>query len=180
MIFNIDDFRNFDFVMHCKTEQESKEFCDYMHNIGETWADGTSYKERNPFEYYGYETCFNFNNNRCGFLSHYAGLTNQYVILKWSDFDNNFTKKNLKDGMVVEFRNGSRRMVLNGRLIAKDRYAPLSSYTDELKESSGYKHEDIVKVYKSNSKLLKIDRLLSDDNLILIGRINTDVSNQKK
>lgn len=31
------------YVMHCKTEEEAKDFCRVMHEDGRTWCDGESY-----------------------------------------------------------------------------------------------------------------------------------------
>jgi hypothetical protein len=45
----------------------------------------------------------------------------------------NFTKADLKDGMVVEYQNGEKRMVLGDRLISNHHFAELSNFTDILK-----------------------------------------------
>lgn len=68
-----------------------------------------------------------------------------------------FTKADLKDGMVVEFRNGDRHLVLNGIFMAEDGWMPISDYQDNLINQPGMLSEnyDIMKVYTSSSKILK-------------------------
>lgn len=77
----------------------------------------------------------------------------------------NFTKADLKDGMVVEYQNGDRRMVLGDKLIADFGFAFLSSFTDTLE---GIKYNDMIidKVYKSTAHTLV--NYFKDHNLTLI------------
>ena len=58
----------------------------------------------------------------------------------------NFTKKDLKNGMVVETREGNRYMVVGDSLMRDVGYLPLSLYNDDLREDSDSKF-DIMKVY---------------------------------
>ena len=64
-----------------------------------------------------------------------------------------FTKSDLKTGMVVEYRNGSRRLVLRDyqgtgkNLLIGDRWASFNFYNEDLTYDSGDKNYDIVKVY---------------------------------
>lgn len=67
-----------------------------------------------------------------------------------------FTKADLKDGMVVEYRNGKRRMVL-GDIFTKDGFVNISEYDDNLIHNDifGWNPDlDIVKVYKSSARVL--------------------------
>ena len=69
--------------------------------------------------------------------------------------ENMFTKDDLKAGMVVEYRNGHRRLVLpkeNGKLflISDDNYLDVSSLSNDLLYE-GSSNLDIVKVYSINS-----------------------------
>ena len=88
----------------------------------------------------------------------------------WADemFEPNkvtFTKVDLKDGMVVEYQNGDRRMVLGDKLIADFGFAFLNSFTDTLE---GIKYNDMIidKVYKSTAHTLV--NYFKDYNLTLI------------
>lgn len=67
----------------------------------------------------------------------------------------NFTKADLKDGMVVQYRNGWYRIVLGGcttlGAVCSDRYETrskdLSDYNDDLTDSNGRRNLDIMKVF---------------------------------
>ena len=67
-----------------------------------------------------------------------------------------FTKADLKDGMVVEYRDGSLRMVLGDKLIGYNLYASLDNFTDtlELLDSQVFSMMTIDKVYKSTGEVL--------------------------
>lgn len=58
-------------------------------------------------------------------------------------------KSDLKNGMVVTYRNGEKRSVLNGMLIPIDNnglFGMLDHYTDDLLNANGFKSLDIMKV----------------------------------
>lgn len=42
MKFNIDDYKG-KYAMHCKTEEEARDFCNYLHSIGRVWNSGGDY-----------------------------------------------------------------------------------------------------------------------------------------
>ncbi len=87
-----------------------------------------------------------------------------------------FTKSDLKDGMVVENRDGERGIYLNGRLYHMDGFNDIdSNWDDELKFCERRfhrqdKHLDIVRVYAVRPCAYGgVEALLSDtDNLELI------------
>ena len=63
-----------------------------------------------------------------------------------------FTKSDLKNRMVVEYRNGKRRMVVDDVLVGNTQYGELKEYNDDLSWNGGYNGTfasvlDIVKVY---------------------------------
>lgn len=63
-----------------------------------------------------------------------------------------FTKADLKDGMVVEYRKGKRRLVFNGTFTGIDGYLELSDFNDDLMYTADLtlcdsRDYDIVKVY---------------------------------
>ena len=58
-----------------------------------------------------------------------------------------FTKADLKDGMVVEYKNGKRRLVLNNRLIGKDGYYELNKYGEDMKDKES-PERDVMRVFK--------------------------------
>lgn len=74
----------------------------------------------------------------------------EYSILK--EKIKTMTKSDLKNGMVVELRNGKRFLIVNELGIGKDTYINLdgfSGYDEKLNDVSGAKTFDITKIYKT-------------------------------
>lgn len=63
-----------------------------------------------------------------------------------------FTKADLKDGMVVEYRNGERRIVVGEVLYGLDGFTSLKTHCNDLTYSNSVL--DIVKVYAQKSTSL--------------------------
>lgn len=79
-----------------------------------------------------------------------------------------FTKADLKDGMVVEYKDGKRRLVVADMLIGQDSWLGLSEFNYDLKCSeANCESIDIVKVCKTK-RPRSFGSLLDDDNLELI------------
>ena len=59
-----------------------------------------------------------------------------------------FTKSDLKDGDIVTYRNGNKRIVISGKLINENGMGTkyLRSYDDQIKDKNGCRNLDIVKV----------------------------------
>lgn len=144
--FNWDEFKNKynKIAVHCKTEEEAIDFCKQMHKHRMKWCNGESYlKNTNYMRNEG--TCYYGSGEYS--TRDFAEKYN-YKILEWSDYmDKEFTKADLKDGMVVEQRNGNMYLVLAGMAVRKSRCNSIANYTDGLKWA-GYKRGDIVKVYR--------------------------------
>ena len=71
------------YAMHCKSEEEAKEFCEVMHEAGRAWWNMTPYRSQTNW---GFEdkTVYYFNE---GMYGHIHGRSAQdYKILEWSDF----------------------------------------------------------------------------------------------
>ena len=81
-----------------------------------------------------------------------------------------FTKADLKDGMVVEYSNGKRRLVLNNVLVGKDGYYELNQYTGDLKDKESFER-DIMRVFKI-AIISTLDRMFHIKNLELIWERN--------
>ena len=62
-------------------------------------------------------------------------------------------KSDLKDGMIVEYRNGLRRLVLGDKLLGEHGNANIEEYDEGLKYIDGESALDIVKVYTVESSL---------------------------
>ena len=110
MIFNIDDYKG-KYAMHCKTREEAKDFCQYLHSIGRHWSSGSWYSEGTNYSAYGEDTAYAFNIGQYSPADYY--YRNGYTILEWSDFMNGkFTKADLRTGDVVKFREGELGIVI--------------------------------------------------------------------
>ncbi len=79
---------------------------------------------------------------------------------------NTFSKSDLKDGMVVEYRNGKRRLVLNNYMIGKDGYYTLDHYKENMKDKE-FSDNDIMRVFTISS-VTTLDRIFHIENLNLI------------
>lgn len=108
MKFNINNYKG-NYVMHCKTEEEARKFCNYLHSIGRKWGTEYSYLDYTHYGFYEDETAYAFNEG-C-YSPTYFYEEHNYTILEFSDFDWEFTKADLKTGDVILKRNGSVEIV---------------------------------------------------------------------
>lgn len=162
--FNWNEFKNKDnkIAVHCKTEEEAKDFCERMHKQGMKWCSGESYLKETNYEFCEEEICY----IKGEFSPYQYYKSNGYEILEWSDYmQKEFTKADLKDGMVVEYRDGDRRLVIDKYLIGKKAHYELSTYNENLED--GYPGLTIMKVFKIRQRAI-LERILDDDNLELI------------
>lgn len=144
--FDWGKFKTENIAVHCKTEEEARDFCKKMHEQGMKWnGDGNSFLEETKYRTFQEKTCYSGTGCFCPY-DYYK--KNKYTILEWSDYmRKEFTKTDLKDGMVVEYRDGKRRLVLNNRLIGKDGYYELNKYGEDMKDKES-SQRDIMRVFK--------------------------------
>lgn len=166
--FNWDEFKNKDnkIAVHCKTEEEAKDFCRQMHGQGMKWSNGESYLKNTIYDMFNERTCY-YGDGKYSSLD--FAENNNYKILEWSDYmQEEFTKADLEDGMVVEQRDGNMYLVLAGKVVRKGRCNHIDGYTDDLKWE-GYTGRDIVKVYRITPESLGcIEDVFIKSNLELI------------
>lgn len=163
MKFNIEDYKG-NFVMHCKTEEEAKDFCRYLDSLGRKWSDGTKYTELTFWCVYKDNTCYDFNNGKYYLLSSYE--SKGYIVLEWSDFmDKKFTKADLKSGDVVLIRNGIIGIVCRetDSLISKYGFNYLSEVNEDLTDNDKFERDfDIIAVRRpkrpSNCQFCAFDK----------------------
>lgn len=167
--FNWDEFKNKEnrIAVHCKTEEEAVDFCKQMHEHGMKWRDGNSYLELTEYGKYLDETCYTGVGSFacCDFYE-----SEGYKILEWSDYMNKeFTKADLKDGMVVEYRSKSygRRLVIGDMLIGAEGSYRLIYYNEDLIDTTGDKDFDIMRIYKIQH-VSRFNEILLYSNLELI------------
>ena len=101
----------------------------------------------------------------------YVGLyPHQGVDILKENIEKEFTKADLKDGMVIETRERGRYLVLGNIVVRNGGYNRLSRYGDDLKEHSFHnKAYDIVRVFKvRNDCSSNLEGLLEDCNLEII------------
>ena len=161
--FDWESFKEGKIVVHCKTKKEAEDFCLQMNEHGMKWIDGESYLENTEYEIHLSETCY-AGDGRFTCCNFYE--SKGYRILEWSDYmQKEFTKADLKDGMVVEYRDGDRRLVIDKYLIGKNAYYELGTYDENLE--GVYPRLTIMKVFKIRQRAI-LERILDDDNLELI------------
>ena len=137
--FNWEEFKDTDnkIAVHCKTKEQAIDFCKQMYEHGMKWCDGSSYLETTRWGIYRAEIMY-FNNGTFGNENYYKN--EGYTILEWSDYmKKDFTKDDLKTGMVVTLRSGNEYQVMlsttDGDILIKENgsYLYLSDdYEDNL------------------------------------------------
>lgn len=165
--FNWEEFKDKDnnIAVHCKTREEAEDFCKKMHEHGMKWISGRTYiQSMTHYNVYKEKTCY----ANDGMYSSYDFFKEEkYQILEWSNYmKKEFTKSDLKNGMVIEYANGKRRLVLNDFLTGKDGYYYLRYYKENLKDKSD-PDRDIVRVFKINTATT-LDYIFHTDQLELI------------
>lgn len=167
--FNWDEFKDADnkIAVHCKTEEEAKDFCKQMRGQGMKWRNGKSYLKNTNYDMFNERTCY-YGDGECSSLD--FAENHNYKILEWSDYmQKEFTKADLKDGMVVEYKcvDLGRRLVAKDMLLGIDGSYTLKNYNDDLTDIEVDPELSIIRVYKIKyAKRFK--HILDDDNLELI------------
>lgn len=168
--FNWEEFKdkNNKIAVHCKTEEEAKDFCNQMHEHGLRWCTGQTYLEGTKYNGFKTKTCYSNSGRYCN-KDYY--IENDYKILEWSDYmkvgNKEFTKADLKSGMVIEYNDKTfgRRLVAGDYLIGGDGYSELNDYADNLINNNA--NLEIVKIYKIRHGGCFND-LMENENLKLI------------
>lgn len=96
--FNWEEFKdeNNKIAVHCKTEEEAKDFCKQMCKHGIMWMSKWIHTGHTYYDLHTKETCYTCAGYSCS--NFFKG--EKYKILEWSDYmKNEFTKADLKDGM---------------------------------------------------------------------------------
>ena len=152
MKFNINNYKG-NYVMHCKTEEEARKFCNYLHSIGRKWRNGGSYLGDTYYHSYDDATAYSFNEGCYSPTDFYED--DNYTILEFSDFDWEFTKADLKTGDVVLRRDGSVEIVNRNleMLICKTGgWNNLDDIREDLTYNNLFKSGDIIQVRRPQKK----------------------------
>ena len=138
------------------------------------WCDGGSYLEKTFYWDYKDRTCY----TGIGSFDRFEYfIEKHYKILEWSDYmQKDFTKLDLKNGMVVEYRNGRIGIYINGKILYKDGFDVIDELTEDLLDADCEDYNeryDVIKVYELNmSGIYNLKTVLKKKNLILIWERN--------
>src|SRR3712207_5520197 len=104
MKFNLDDYADTDtmkYAMHCKTEEEAKEFCALLDRAGRHWFNSKPYN-RTRWNTYKEDTCYFFNDGHYGCYKTLAAESHRCTILEWSDFQEDTPSDTVKFVLVQD------------------------------------------------------------------------------
>lgn len=105
------------YAMHCKTEEEAKEFCEVMHEAGRAWCNMIPYRSQTSWSYKD-KTVYYFNK---GMYGNIMWAPKDYKILKWSEVRGSkelSQSKSHKRKFVVDRQRGFKTIYVNGVTIA--------------------------------------------------------------
>ena len=156
-------------VIKCNSEEEAKEFIKEAYKQGFKWVNHIDGDEEKTYWY-------------TGSSERYYYLESNKISWSTKDFDNDsieystlkekiktMTKSDLKNGMVVELRNGKRFLIVNDLGIGKDSCINLDGfmgYDENLNDIMRYSEYDITKIYKTEGNTFKT--LFDNERLSLI------------
>lgn len=146
MKFNIADYIG-KYAMHCKTKEEAEDFCNYLNRIGKTRMFGGEYDGLSLWNRYRDELTINFGSGTHSEIDFYR--KNNFIILEWEDFMNKtFTKKDLKNWDIIQYRNGRAAIVNTDlkSLISDSGYNSLNIIKEDLTCGVGDHSFDIIAV----------------------------------
>ena len=168
-------------VIKCNSKEEAKEFIKEAYKQGFKWINNVCGNGKTCW-YTGFSGIYYYlesNKIKSNFMD-YENESIDYSTLK--EKMKTMTKSDLKNGMVVELRNGKRFLIVNDLGIGKDTYIELGGYfgyDEKLYNSKGDKTYDITKIYKTEGFTFK--NLFDNERLSLIWeREETKLSNEDK
>lgn len=176
--FNWNDFKNGKIVVHCDTEEKANDFLRECNKRDFKWRDGTSLICNNYWMFYK-ENTYYINNFELtyqkivyldmGYISKANLKKTNAQIIEWEvNKMKEFTKSDLKDGMVVEYRNGNLRIKVGEGLYGLDGGINLSNCNENFIDGCGYSELEIIAVYESDIFNTDIFKILKKENLKLI------------
>ena len=157
MEFNWEDFKNHKIGVHCKTEEEAKEFIKECYKHGIEWQRSNGDITTTKWSKKGdrYYACTDEHFLYTNFLI-FNPLYMQTVEYKKKD-----NKMELKEGMIIECRNGNRYLLRNVRgelLLSANQGWTKCIYDNnfiDIEEDASNGHYDIMKIYKSEARTLQ-------------------------
>lgn len=181
MEFNWENFKNGKIRVNCRTKEEAEKFIDMCYNNGICWCVKDD-NERTYWLRYKENTYYSCMDERLVYgdisCSSYAGDYRYRETYKFKDVTNikieEDNKMELKEGMIVECRNGDRyllRKVEDKLLLSSDTDWLNYIYDNNFIYNSEYAKEfngdfDIMKIYESKARVL--ENLFVDKHLTCI------------
>ena len=155
-------------VIRCNSEEEAKEFIKEAYKQGFKWVNHIDGDEEKTRWGTGFsEIYYYLESNEISWRTMYSGNESiEYSTLK--EKMKTMTKSDLKNGMVVELRNGKRFLIVNDLGIGKDSCINLDGFFgyDENLNDKRYSEFDITKIYISSGCTFK--NLFDKERLSLI------------
>lgn len=153
-------------AINLKTKEQSIIFSKQADKLGKKWNSGTSCVDYNYWDKHKETTCYD-NQGRFSNIFYYNSLDECKVLsfedIEWEELKmSDFTKKDIKNGAIIELRNGKRFLkvdntlfeIKNNELVeCYDSYLPLIMFEENLTYFMANEY-DIVKVLnpsKNNS-----------------------------
>lgn len=132
-------------AIHLKTKEQADIFSKEADKLGKKWISKSSYLEFNYWDTYNEKTCCDNQGLYADIL--YYDILEKCKVLNFEDIEweeekmNNFTKKDIKNGAIVELRNGEHFIKIDSTLLKitmTGLYLPLKLYNNDLT----YKNSD--------------------------------------
>ena len=145
-------------IIKCNSEEEAQEFIKEAYKQGFKWVNHIDGCEETTCWCTGFsEIYYYLEADEITWSSMYSGNNSiEYSTLK--EKKDIMTKSDLKNGMVVELRNGKRFLIVDDLGIGKDSCINLDGffgYDKNLNDVSGFSEFDITKIYISSGRTFK-------------------------
>ena len=117
-MFNFEEWKGKNVVMHCKTQEEAEAFCKEMDEAGLTWSYGERYTDENFWYNDKENTCYYFNK---GVRVNIDDAREQnYIVLEYSGYINK--QKN--------YENSIKEMILNCKSLLIEKHREYATSDD--------------------------------------------------
>lgn len=85
MIFELSEYTNERYVMHCDTKEKAIIFTTYLHNHGKQWIDRVCYIDNDRWDMHKSDMCYQFNVGKESELQFYK--SHGFMILEFDHYD---------------------------------------------------------------------------------------------
>lgn len=87
MIFDLNNYTNGRYAMHCPDREKAGVFLRYLHRHGRRWTGGTSYLRKDNYDVYDENTCYAFNEGTYSYVDYFADNEHVWKLLRFDDFE---------------------------------------------------------------------------------------------